>query len=149
MHRPLTAAIIGLGVAGLLIYSELKQSQLKVSLDYYQQGYYAPVTIALTVSISGGQAPYTVTVNFGDGTSSTQTTSSTSVVVTHTYSNPGSYTPSVSVKDNVGQTATASAPTLNVISPTVIPKLSITATYSVSSQGSSYIIGSPISPTPI
>jgi hypothetical protein len=108
--------------------------------------YYVPVTVIYTVTIKGGQAPYQVTMDFGDGTTqtatvSTQATSTTPATVqfTKTYNTPATYVPKVTVRDNVGQTATAQA-SLNAISPTQIYQLSVSLGYTVQSQGQSYKI---------
>jgi len=102
--------------------------------------YYIPVTVLFTVQIQGGQAPYTITLRYGDGTQETFQSYSKVATKIHTYQKAGNYTPSVSVKDNIGQTATAQANTLQALAPTPIQKLSVSLTSSVQQQAQPFFI---------
>ncbi len=62
----------------------------------------SPFTVEYTPSVHGGAAPYTLSWNFGDGQSLTTTSVSS---VTHTYTQPGTYTPVLEVRDAQGNTA--------------------------------------------
>jgi len=102
--------------------------------------YYIPVTVLFTVQIQGGQPPYTITLNYGDGTSETFQSTSQVATKTHTYQKAGNFTPSVTVRDNIGQTATAQANTLQAIAPTPIQKLSVSLMASVQQQAKPFYI---------
>jgi PKD repeat protein len=139
MDKKTAAAIaFALATGGLLLYAESKQGFRKEG--YLQVGYYVPVTVLFTINIRGGKPPYTVTMDYGDGTSETFTTSETTVTKTKTYSAPGNYVPKVTVTDAVKQTASASADTLSAISPETITKLAVSLTWSLQTQGSSFVI---------
>jgi len=102
--------------------------------------YYIPVTVLFTIQIQGGQAPYTITLKYGDGTQETFQSYSRVATKTHTYQKAGNYTPSVSVKDNIGQTATAQANTLQALAPTPIQKLSVSLMTNVQQQAQPFYI---------
>jgi len=102
--------------------------------------YYIPVTVLFTVTIQGGQPPYTITLNYGDGTQETFQSTSQVATKTHTYQKAGNFTPSVTVKDNIGQTATAQANTLQAVAPTPIQKLSVSLMASVQQQAQPFYI---------
>lgn len=59
-----------------------------------------------SASIQGGTAPYTLSVNFGDGTSSSSTSALASTIV-KTYNSAGTYTAVATAKDAAGKTATS------------------------------------------
>ena len=102
--------------------------------------YYPPVSVSFTVSITGGLPPYTVTMNFGDGTTPQSTsTSSTTVTFSHTYNTSGSFTAQATVKDSIGQSASAQT-TINVASPITVYQLSVSLQSTVQSSGSRYKI---------
>lgn len=63
------------------------------------------------IAIQGGNAPYTVTVNFGDGESLQQSSSETTLTIPHSYSEYGTYniTVTVDTSDGVSQTMVALA----------------------------------------
>jgi len=102
--------------------------------------YYIPVTVLFTVTIQGGQPPYTITLNYGDGTQETFQSTSQVATKTHTYQKAGNFTPSVTVKDNIGQTATAQANTLQAVAPTPVQKLSVSLIASVQQQAQPFYI---------
>jgi len=102
--------------------------------------YYIPVTVLFTVQIQGGRPPYTITLNYGDGTQETFQSTSQVATKTHTYQKAGNFTPSVTVKDNIGQTATAQANTLQAIAPTPVQKLSVSLMASVQQQAQPFYI---------
>ncbi|MCI4336240.1 MAG: PKD domain-containing protein [Thermoplasmata archaeon] len=62
----------------------------------------APLQVAFTGTVAGGNAPYTYDWTFGDGATSSQADPS------HTYSQSGSFTPELTVKGAAGVTATTS-----------------------------------------
>lgn len=84
----------------------------------------APLSAVFTAAVTGGQAPYTYTWNFGDGQTGTGN------VTSHTYTTAGNYTATVTVTDNTSATATASVSiTVNTsIVPPVITSV-VKATY--------------------
>jgi PKD repeat protein len=61
----------------------------------------APLTSYFSASASGGAPPYTFNWSFGDNTQNASGSS-----VSHTYTSPGSYVATISVRDSVGNTAT-------------------------------------------
>ena len=60
-------------------------------------------------TFSGGQAPYTASVSWGDGTASAAAISGSSVVGAHAYAEEGSYSATVTVTDATGASASATA----------------------------------------
>lgn len=72
----------------------------------------APVTVSFAGQGKKGSAPYTYEWNFGDGTTGT------GQYVSHIYSDPGSYTVTLSVTDSLGQTAQDSHLKITVTSST-------------------------------
>jgi PKD repeat protein len=137
MDKRFVAGIaFALATGGLLLYAERGFKKE----GYLQVGYYVPVTVLFTINIRGGKPPYTVTMDYGDGTSETFTTSETTVTKTKTYSSPGNYVPNVTVVDAVKQTTSASAATLSAISPETIAKLSVSLTWTMQTQGSTFVI---------
>src|SRR5207302_472457 len=64
---------------------------------------------AVLATFSGGQAPYTANVSWGDGTSSAAAISGSSVVGAHAYAEEGSYSATVTVTDATGASASATA----------------------------------------
>jgi hypothetical protein len=75
-------------------------------------------TIQFDVTVSGGTSPYTWSVNFGDGTTST---SSSGASVSKKYGSAGTYNAQATVRDSAGRTATSSplAITITSESPTL------------------------------
>jgi hypothetical protein len=139
MDKKTVAGIVfALATGGLLLYAEAKQGFRKEG--YLQVGYYVPVTVLFTINIRGGKPPYNVTMDYGDGTSETFTTSETTVTKTKTYSTPGNYVPKVTVVDAVRQTASASAATLPAIAPETITRLAVSLTWSPQAQGETFVI---------
>jgi PKD repeat protein len=66
----------------------------------------APLTVTFTPSVIGGSAPYQLTWGFGDGA---EAVLNGTTPVTHTYLNPGSYSPTLLVKDTSGSLSKWSA----------------------------------------
>jgi hypothetical protein len=60
-------------------------------------------------TFSGGQAPYSASVRWGDGTSSAASVSGSSVIGAHAYAEEGSYSALVTVTDATGATTQATA----------------------------------------
>jgi hypothetical protein len=98
--------------------------------------YYIPVVILYTITIRGGKPPYNVTINYGDGTSETLTTSETTIQRTKTYNRVGTIAPNTTVKDSVGQTATAAATPFSTLQPETVQRLSVEMTGTLQSQSS-------------
>jgi len=67
--------------------------------------------ISFSATIGGGTAPYTWSVNFGDGTSSSFTSAAS---VSKTYSAAGTYSAVATVRDSAGTTATSSTVTITI-----------------------------------
>jgi hypothetical protein len=79
----------------------------------------ASATIGLG-SIGGGVGPYSVTVTWGDGTSSTFAAAGGAISAAHTYANEGTYSVSVKVTDSTSASATGSfSVTVKNVAPTV------------------------------
>ena len=77
----------------------------------------APVLITYTVTPSGGTAPYTTNITYGDGKFGTD--------LGHTYYQGGTFVASVTVKDNKGATKTSGTISLTITAPL---NVSVTAT---------------------
>ena len=78
-------------------------SQLRALVTAYNLHGYAPLSVTFLPSVMGGVAPYNLVWSFGDG-STTSTTSSSGV--THTYSSAGRYTPTLKITDAKGTVIT-------------------------------------------
>jgi hypothetical protein len=78
---------------------------LSVSLKADRVSATAGTGISFSATIQGGTAPYTWSVNFGDGTSSSF---SSTASVSKTYSTAGTYSAVATAKDAAGKTATSS-----------------------------------------
>ena len=74
---------------------------LAVNSSVSRESGYAPATFFFTAMVTGGTGPYGYKWDFGDGTTSTVGNPS------HTYTNPGYYTTSITVTDNCAPFATA------------------------------------------
>ena len=77
-----------------------------------------------TGTVSGGYAPYTASVAFGDGTVGLGTITGAGISSTHAYLKPGTFAAQVTVSDSIGATGSATAPL------TVTASLSIVASCS-------------------
>jgi hypothetical protein len=84
--------------------------------------------ISFSVTIQGGTAPYTWSVNFGDGTSSSFTSASS---IPKTYSSAGTFSAVATARDSAGKTA-ASSP----VSITITPNTSTLIVNTVDAAGS-------------
>jgi glucose/arabinose dehydrogenase len=105
-------------------------------IAFTQQQNHAP-TAVLTADITSGPAPLTATFDgsassdpdpgdtltyswdFGDGTTPTETTSAT---VTHVYSTPGTFTATLTVRDNHGATSAPATMQIQVGNPLTLPE---------------------------
>jgi PKD repeat protein len=105
-------------------------------IEFIQQPNQAP-TAALTADVTSGPAPLTVKFDasassdsdqgdtltyvwdFGDGTSPTETTNAT---VTRVYSTPGTFTATLTVRDNHGATSAPATIQIQVGNPLVVPQ---------------------------
>lgn len=76
------------------------------------------VLIKFIGSASGGSAPYSYSWNFGDGGTSSLANP------THAYTSPGSYSASLTVKDNAGITSSPDIATVSVASTNVAGSIS-------------------------
>ncbi len=80
----------------------------------------APVSVAFDPQVQGGDAPLTFAWDFGDSTTSTTRNPS------HTYQSPGTYTASVTVTDDNGDTG---SDTIDItVTDNSVPQLTATAT---------------------
>jgi hypothetical protein len=135
----ITGGVIGAGA--LLYYCYTKKAKLSAEISYetyepaYQQEYaviaqlpifYAPLALRYNIAIKGGKPPYTVTIEYGDGTTETITTSATSILKDKRYEKVGTFAGKVTVRDSAGQVATARTQSFEVRAPEVIPRLEIT-----------------------
>jgi hypothetical protein len=75
----------------------------------------AGTSVSFSATIQGGTAPYTWSVNFGDGTSSSFTSATS---VSKTYSAAGTYSTVATAKDSTGKTATSSPVTITITQST-------------------------------
>ena len=80
-------------------------SPLSASLRADTSSAAAGTTITFRASATGGTSPYTWSVNFGDGSSSTLSSTSS---ISKKYSAAGTYSAMAAVKDSSGRTATSS-----------------------------------------
>ena len=78
------------------------KSNLAAAISISPDNGYAPLTVAITGSATGGQGPYTYSVDFGDGDSATGESQ------THVYDTPGVYIASVTATDANGMKYSAS-----------------------------------------
>ncbi|MDE1821790.1 MAG: PKD domain-containing protein [Euryarchaeota archaeon] len=60
----------------------------------------APLTVSFEAQASGGTVPYTAVWDFGDGTTAT---GEVGVVLTHTYTNGGTFIPALTIHDHAGR----------------------------------------------
>lgn len=80
--------------------------QLVIDYDYTAQGVFAGNTFRLPIRFLGGTAPYTVSVDWGDGSSNSYQRSDTNkFTAEYTYTEPGVRTVIIRVGDNQGQSA--------------------------------------------
>jgi PKD repeat protein len=75
----------------------------------------APLTVSFQATVGGGTAPYTITWQWGDSSSS-----STGSTASHTYSSAGTYSISVTATDSSGKSTSASL-SIQVLSPPSTP----------------------------
>jgi parallel beta-helix repeat protein len=80
----------------------------------------APILITFTVTPSGGTAPYTTNITYGDGKNGAD--------LGHTYYQGGTFVASVLIKDNQGATKTSTSITLTIIAPLNVTVTSTTST---------------------
>ena len=86
---------------------------LSVSMQADKASAPAGSSIAFSANIQGGTAPYTWSVQFGDGTTSPYSSATT---ISKTYSSAGTFSAVATAKDSAGSTAT-SLPVTIVITP--------------------------------
>jgi hypothetical protein len=75
----------------------------------------AGTSVSFSATIQGGVAPYTWSVNFGDGTSSSFTSAAS---VSKTYGAAGTYSAVATARDSTGKTATSSPVTITITQST-------------------------------
>lgn len=77
--------------------------------------------VTFSVAVTGGTGPFDIQWNFGDGSFGTSLPGAN---VTHDYTVPGEYTPSVSVTDGAGTTTTTFLASVQVTAPSSTPTTS-------------------------
>ncbi len=102
-----------------------------------QIGVYSPLTVTHSLPfgltgttysqtvVSGGAQPYTITPTYSPGISPTPAISSSTGVFSFAPSSAGSYQVGFQVSDSIGQTASASAISLNIYNPLTISTTSL------------------------
>jgi glucose/arabinose dehydrogenase/PKD repeat protein len=138
---PITMMFGPVGQTQALYYTTYANGGQVRRIEFIQQQNQAP-TAAVSANVTSGPAPLTVTFDasassdpdqgdtltyvwdFGDGTSPTETTSAT---VTRVYSTPGTFTATLTVRDNHGAT---SAPAMIQIQVAAAPNRAPTAVVS-------------------
>lgn len=90
--------------------------------------------VTFTATVSGGIPPYVATFHFGDNVTAMVSGNGSTLVVSHAFINPGSYTAWVNVTDSVGLTSSALASPVTVSAG---PAISASATPSVVDVGQS------------
>ncbi len=127
-YSPAILILVGLALGGcawLLRPLEAKLSATPTS---------GPAPLSVTFSAAGSTGPIvSFTLDFGDGSSPYSGTDIT-VSISHTYTNPGTYTAVLTVQDAAGRTATDSK-TITVLSGT---------TASLSASPSTVAVGDPV-----
>jgi hypothetical protein len=83
------------------VYASLEQSKLAVEFVAYPQTVKEGNKVQFNPTISGGFEPYSFEWNFGDGKTSNEGAPS------HAYKNNGTYTVTLTIKDDKGNTASA------------------------------------------
>jgi len=78
-------------------------SHLVISLSVSETSGYAPHIATLSCTVEQGNPPYTFLYDFGDGTPTSNLQNEY-----HTYTNPGTYTATITVTDSEGQEKTES-----------------------------------------
>jgi len=83
----------------------------------------APLEVTFLVEWYYGKEPYTVVIDFGDGTSDDQSgiTGTNRFTTKHTYTSPGTYTAKATVSDSAGYVKTATY-TITVLAPPPPPE---------------------------
>lgn len=80
--------------------------QLNISYDYTVQGIFPGEVFKLPISFYGGNAPYAVSVDWGDGSKKLYSRpNNEQFIAEHIYSKPGLYTVTIQVSDIDGNTA--------------------------------------------
>ncbi len=141
---PITMMFGPVGQTQALYYTTYANGGQVRRIELIPQQNQAP-TAAVTADVTSGPAPLTVNFDasassdpdqgdtltyvwdFGDGTSSTETTSAT---VTHVYSTPGAFTATLTVRDNHGATSAPATIQIQVGNPLVVPQNLVVPTVS-------------------
>jgi PKD repeat protein len=103
-------------------------TSLPLSITRFQASSNSPQvgqTVTFTMLATGGTSPYTYTIAFGDGGTGSGN------LLTYSYSTPGSYTASVTVRDSASPQATVSKSITVNVQALVSPILSVPANQTV------------------
>jgi len=80
---------------------------VEILSSYHFQAIPSTQTFTYQVTLRGGQAPYTLTIDWGDDTQDINTyVRAGTVTISHNYTSPGYYTIIVSISDSHGSTST-------------------------------------------
>ncbi|HMH70165.1 MAG TPA: hypothetical protein VK502_02105 [Candidatus Saccharimonadales bacterium] len=75
--------------------------------DYHYQALYPGQQWSWNIGLAGGRGPYTITIDWGDGTTTTiGPDDKTTYTLTHIYKSPGTYHPIITITDQSGQIIT-------------------------------------------
>ncbi len=109
-----------LAMAGLIVSvtgGSQSASQLEVLVAAFNMHGSAPLSTTFAPEVVGGSAPYHLSWTFGDGQS---TLMDQVQPITHTYRNPGTYAPQLTVTDSAGHVVTWTSTAQNANHPSVV-----------------------------
>lgn len=87
---------------GVLITAKEKPPIKSVTITPSTTSGDAPLTVSFSSNVDGGVSPFSYSWNYGDGSTDTDSTTQ------HTYQNAGTYTVTLTVTDDAGQTGSSS-----------------------------------------
>lgn len=87
-------------------FESIAQFQLVIDYDYTLQSILVDQPFFLPIKFTGGEAPYAVSVDWGDGTTDVYSRETTKeFTIEHIYTEPGFYTVTISVSDKTNDKA--------------------------------------------